>query len=131
MSFWQQLQILARDLKYAARGFRRTPLFTFTAVFAIALGSGAGTAVFSVVDRILFPSLPYPDSGRLVSFGMTAPIAPREFMLAYDYLDWRESQTPFASMGSWSGIGDCDLTESNAVRLRCGLGTHAVPCSTT
>ncbi|HTS32117.1 MAG TPA: ABC transporter permease [Bryobacteraceae bacterium] len=116
----RQIEALAQDLHYAARGFGRTPLFTLTAIFAIALGSGAGTAVFSVVDRILFRSLPYQDSGRLVSFGMTAPIAPEEFMLGYDYLDWRASQTPFVSTGAWGGVGDCDLTGSNAVRLRCG-----------
>ncbi|HLK66688.1 MAG TPA: ABC transporter permease [Bryobacteraceae bacterium] len=113
------LHTLARDLRYAARGFRRAPLFAGMAIFAIALGIGAGTAVFSVVDRILFRSLPYQDSERLVSFGMTAPIAPQEFMLGYDYLDWRASQTPFAALGSWSGMGECDLGDTNAVRLRC------------
>ncbi len=120
MSIPRQVEALARDVQYAARGFGRNPIFTLTAIFAIALGSGAGTTVFSVVDRILFRSLPYADSGRLVSFGMTAPIDPQDFMLGYDYLDWRSSQTPFASMGAWGGIGNCDLTESNAVRLHCG-----------
>ena len=40
--------------------------------------------MFSVVDRILFRSLPYPQADRLVSLGMVAPIAPQEFMLGYD-----------------------------------------------
>ena len=50
---------------------------------------------FSVVDRILFRSLPYAEDGRLVSLGMVAPIASEEFLLAYDFLDWRDRQTPF------------------------------------
>jgi predicted permease len=116
----QHLEELARDLRWAVRGFRRAPLFTLAAVCAVALGAGAGTAVFSVVDRILFRSLPYPQADRLVSFGMVAPIVPQEFMLGYDYLDWRNRQTPFASLGSWGGVADCDLTDSSPVRVRCG-----------
>jgi ABC-type antimicrobial peptide transport system permease subunit len=46
------LEIFAQDLRYAARSLLRTPMFTLAAVFAMALGAGAGTAVFSVVDRI-------------------------------------------------------------------------------
>jgi predicted permease len=50
---------------------------------------------------------------------MLAPIAPGEFMLGYDYLDWRAAQTPFESMGAWSGVGDCDLTDTAPTRHRC------------
>ncbi|HSB13758.1 MAG TPA: ABC transporter permease [Bryobacteraceae bacterium] len=119
MSVRQHLEILAQDVCYALRGFFRAPMFTLAAVFAVAVGVGAGTAVFSVVDRVLFRSLPYPAAERLVSFGMVAPIVPQEFMLAYDYLDWRTSQTPFESLGAWSGVSDCDLNDTNPVRLRC------------
>src|ERR1700687_1929254 len=52
---------LGQDLRYALRGFLRNPIFTLTAVLAAALGIGSSAAVFSVVDRILFRSLPYPD----------------------------------------------------------------------
>jgi predicted permease len=122
------LEILAQDVRYAVRALLRTPTFTLTAVLAMALGIGAGTAVFSVVDRILFRSLPYPGDGRLVSLGMAAPIAPQEFLLGYDYLDWRAASTPFESMGVWSGVSDCDLTDANPVRLRCGyVDGHLLP----
>jgi putative ABC transport system permease protein len=120
--------ILAQDARYAVRALLRTPAFTLAAVLAMALGIGAGTAVFSVVDRILFRSLPYPDDGRLVSLGMAAPIAPAEFLLAYDYLDWRAASTPFESMGAWSGVRDCDLTGASPVRLQCGMvDAHLLP----
>jgi putative ABC transport system permease protein len=52
---------------------------------------------------------------------MIAPVAPQEFLLGHDYLDWHDRQTPFESMGYWSWVGDYDLEESeNPVRLRCG-----------
>ncbi len=119
MSTRHHVDILAQDLRYAARGFVRSPTFTVAAVFAIALGTGAGTAVFSVVDRILFRSLPYQQSDRLVSVGFVAPIIPQEFMLGTDYVEWRARQQPFTSLTSWAGIGDCDLTGGNPVRLEC------------
>jgi len=107
------------DLRYAIRGFWRNPTFALTAVLTIGLGMGATTAVFSVVDRILFRSLPYPDGERLVFFGMAAPIEPQEFLLGADYLQWREHQTPFEAITSWSGVSDCDISEENPVRLSC------------
>ena len=119
MTVTQHWEILARDLRYAARGLRRSPAFTLAAIFAVALGTGAGTAVFSVVDRILFRSLPYPEAGRLVSVGLMAPIIPQEFMLGSDYVEWRAQQQPFTSIASWTGVNDCDLSDTNPVRLTC------------
>jgi putative ABC transport system permease protein len=116
----RRIEALAHDVRYALRSLRRNRTFTVVAVVALALGIGAGTAVFSVVDRILFRSLPYPQAGRLVSVGMVAPIVPQEFLLSYDYLDWRDSQKPFESMGSWVySLRDCDLNDTRPVRLRC------------
>ena len=59
-----------QDVRYALRGFRRNPLFTMSVLVTLALGIGATTAVFSVVDRILFRPLPYADPSRIVSVGM-------------------------------------------------------------
>jgi putative ABC transport system permease protein len=121
-------EILAQDARYAFRALLHTPTFTLAAILAMALGIGAGTAVFSVVDRILFRPLPYLHDDRLVSLGMAAPIAPQEFLLGYDYLDWRAASTPFESMGAWSGVRDCDLTSANPVRLHCGvIDSHFLP----
>jgi len=50
------------------------------------------------------------------------------FLLGYDYLDWRESQAPFESLGAWSGESDCDLADTNPIRLRCGhVDAHLLP----
>ena len=114
-----RLEALLRDVRYAFRGFRRAPAFTFAAVLTFAVGIGATTAVFTVVDRILFRSLPYRDAARLVSIGIVAPIEPQEFMLGYSYYELQDHQAPFETMTSWTGSNNCDLTEQNALRLTC------------
>jgi putative ABC transport system permease protein len=113
------LETIVQDLRYAARGLCRAPVFAITAVVAVALGTGAGTAVFSVVDRVLFRSLPYPQDDRLVSVGMTAPIAQQEFLFGSDYVEWRDQQTPFAAFATMTGVSDCDLTQERPLRLGC------------
>jgi putative ABC transport system permease protein len=120
MPLQDHLGIIVLDLRYAARDLRRNRRFTVAALLALTLGIGSATAVFSVVDRILFRALPYRNADRLVSFGMVAPIFPQEFMLGYDYFDWREARTPFESVGAWNtSIADCDLNDTRPVRLRC------------
>jgi putative ABC transport system permease protein len=109
-----------QDLRFALRGFRRNPAFSLTAILVIALGIGATTAVFSVVDRLLFRSLPYPESDRLVSIGVTIPIMDGEFLMANDYFKLREHPiAAFSAVTSWTGAADCDLTEQNPRRLTC------------
>ena len=115
-----QLEILFQDLRFAIRGYWRSPGFTFTALLAIALGIGATTAVFSVTDRILFRPLPYRAGHQLVSFGMVAKVVDDgEFLFAADYKDLAETNTPFQSVTSWSGVDDCDITDRNPIRQRC------------
>ncbi len=109
-----------QDLRFALRGFRRNPAFSLTAILVIALGIGATTAVFSVVDRLLFRSLPYPESDRLVSVGVTIPMMDGEFLMANDYFNLREHPVAaFSAVTSWTGVADCDLTEQNPRRLMC------------
>lgn len=113
------LESLLGDVRYAVRGLRRARVFAIAAILTFAIGIGATTAVFSVVDRILFRSLPYGDASRLVSVGIVAPIEPQEFMLGYTYYEWQDHQTPFESLTSWTGTNPCDLTEQSALRLTC------------
>ena len=108
-----------QDIRYALRGFRRNTVFTLTVIATLALGIGATTAVFSVVDRILFRALPYAHDDRLVSVGLTAPIIPQEFMLGGSYYDWRDNQKPFEAFTSETGVNACDLTERNPAHLSC------------
>jgi putative ABC transport system permease protein len=110
---------VAQDVRYALRGFRRNPVFTIAVIATLAVGIGATTAVFSVVDRILFRSLPYAHDNRLVSVGLVAPIIPQEFMLGGSYYEWRDNQKAFEAFTSETGANACDLAERNPARLSC------------
>ena len=67
------MESFIQDIRYGIRMLVKSPGFTAVAVLTLALGIGATTAVFSVVDRILFSSLPYSQDDRLVSVGIVAP----------------------------------------------------------
>lgn len=115
--YW--IETLLQDVRYAFRGLKRNPVFTVAVILTLMLGVGSTTAVFSVVDRILFRSLPYRQGDRLVSVGLVAPIEPQEFMLGGSYYEWRDHQKPFVSLTSETGVMPCDLTEERPARLSC------------
>jgi hypothetical protein len=120
------IDTLVQDLRFALRMLAKKPGFAVVAILTLAVGIGATSAVFSVVDRILFRSLPYPQDERLVSFGVMAPFDSREFMLGPDFVDWRPRQAPFESITAVEpGSVDCDLTEQNPARLSCGQADAA------
>lgn len=114
------LENTVQDLRYALRGFRRNPLFAFTVIATLALGIGATTAVFSVVDRILFRPLPYAHADRLVSFGLSQSLEKQEFTLGGFFYDWRDNQRPFEAVTFERGVGECNLTENNPIQMHCG-----------
>jgi putative ABC transport system permease protein len=107
---------LLQDCRYALRGFRKSPAFSGVAMATIALGIGASTAVFSVVDPLLFRSLPYPKDDRLVSVGFLGPVDDNEFNVVSSYLDWRRLQTPFQSLTSMRPGAQCDFETPEAPR---------------
>jgi hypothetical protein len=108
------LESILQDLTHALRQLRRNPVFSLTVLFILALGIGASTAVFSVVDGVLFRLAPYKDPGRIVAYGITAPIERREFLFGFDYLYWRGRIPAFEAVTSmYPGDQPCDLTESN------------------
>jgi putative ABC transport system permease protein len=106
---------LLLDIRFALRSLRRRPLFACVAIATIALSIGAATAIFSVVDGVLFRSLPYHDAGKLVAIWQTdstrkkSPVLAASwdrFSLDYtDYLHWRAKQTSFSAVGVSSGFG--------------------------
>src|ERR1700740_1115804 len=68
-----------RDLQFGVRLLRKTPAYTFTAIMTLALCIGANTAVFSVVDAVLFRPLPYPRPDRLLWISTIARTPQGEF----------------------------------------------------
>lgn len=91
------IEALAHDLRYAARGLRKSPGFTLTAVLTLAIGIGATTAVFSVINGVLLRPLPYPDSGRLVAVSNVFPKSGSPFGLVSgsDVANWKADNRVF------------------------------------
>ena len=105
---WPRLETLFTDLKLAMRRMHRSPGFATTVVLTLAIGIGANTAVFSVVDSVLLKPLPYPESDRLVTLSLQAPgaagLASFQDSLplsASMYLTFAEHNRAFKSLGVW------------------------------
>ncbi len=86
------MQILAQDARHGLRVLRKAPGFTLVAVLTLALGVGASTAVFSVVNAILLKPLPYPNADRIMIPWL---VAPKGVNLGSDYFPWGEIQFRF------------------------------------
>ncbi len=118
---WRGLEHFGQDLRYGARSLLRTPGFTAVAVLALALGIGANTAIFSVVNIVLLRPLAYRDSDRLVTVLHDGddPVA------VANYLDWRAQSRSFEAMAAaeyWSpNLTDSDSSQSNPAEHVYGL----------
>ena len=105
---WPQLNSVRDDLKFALRRLAKTPGFAATILLTLAIGIGANTAVFSVVNSVLLQPLAYPDSGRLASLWLNAPGAAglSSFqnglpLSASMYFTFSEGNRTFESLGIW------------------------------
>jgi putative ABC transport system permease protein len=113
------LEDAVQDWRYSWRSCRRNPGFALAVIALIAVGIGASTAVFSVVDRVLFAGLPYADAGRLASLGIRIPWLEHDFLTVGTFLDLRRNPGPLKAVTAWAGVTDCDVTGDRPARLGC------------
>jgi putative ABC transport system permease protein len=99
------LEHLLQDIRYAARMLRKSPVFTLMAIITLALGIGANTAVFSVVNGVLLSRLPYREPDRLVELCESLPNVDR-IMISYpDYKDWKDRNRVFDDIALYAPYG--------------------------
>ena len=97
------------DVKFGIRQLVKTPGFTLTAVLTLALGIGANTAIFSVINAVLLQPLPYPESERLVWLSERSPNFPTMSISYPNFTDWRTQQGVFEHIGVYNW-GSYNLT---------------------
>lgn len=116
-TFWQ-------DIRYSVRMLLKSPGFTIVAVVTLALGIGANTAIFSVINSVLLEPLPFKNPGQLVEFRETES-APGNFPLAGgDYMDWQRQNHTFSAMSMYnfprganaSGAGEAESASVSATQ---------------
>ena len=97
------MESLFQDVRYATRMMLKRPSFPVLAVIALALGIGATTAIFSVINSVLFKPLPYPDYTRLVQVWEKRPALGRirNVASAPDFLDWKAQNNAFEDMAAY------------------------------
>ncbi len=96
------MQTLWQDLRYGARMLVKKPAFTLVAILTLALGIGANTAIFTVINAALLRPLPYPDAEQLVVVATTMRRETVEVRTASypDFVDWRDQNTVFERMAA-------------------------------
>lgn len=120
------MQTLWQDLRYGVRMLVKNPGFTVIALLTLALGVGANTAIFSVINSVLLRPLPYDESERLVLYNERSPQMDGMSISWPNYTDWRAQQHMFEEMGVYNR-GDYNLTGTgNPERIQAGQVTASL-----
>lgn len=113
------IESLLKDFALAFRQIRTAPRFTLAAVSILALGIGASTGVFSVINALLLRPLPYPDADRLVWVGeVLKGNSTDEVTLTPNFLDWRRKNSVFSSVAAYNVFLRTLITNGGAIQLR-------------
>ncbi len=92
---------MGHDIRYAFRNLTHNPGFTIVAVLTLAIGIGANTAIFSVVNGVLLRPLPYPDPSRLIRVWSSTASEPRSAFAPGDFLDFERENHTFTALGAY------------------------------
>src|SRR5262245_59654414 len=97
------MSTLWNDLRYAVRVLRKAPGFSLAAVLLLAVGIGATSAMFTLVDAVLVRPLPFASANRLCMLWESPPDYARNSVSPLNFLDWSEHNRSFSSMAAISG----------------------------
>ena len=127
---------MIRDLRYSIRSLRRSPGFALAAVATLAIGIGANTAVFSLVNGVLLNPLPFESPERLVMVWGRHTTIGRETASLPDYLDWKRQSKSFADMAALANTRynlstEGEPAEFKAVSAQVGRALSADPAFTS
>jgi predicted permease len=112
---------LLQDIRYGVRMLAKNRGFTLVAVITLALGIGANTAIFSVVNGVLLRQLPYPRPSELVAFSETSANFESSSISYPNFLDWQQRNAAFASIAAYRS-DDFSITGSGETeRVRLGM----------
>lgn len=107
---WRWFAEIWQDVRYGVRNMLRTPGFTAVTILTLALGIGANTAIFSVVNAVLFRALPYRDAGKLVWATNFVTSQQQNLVFADEYAGWRAQNHVFENMGAYGTNAEFTLT---------------------
>jgi putative ABC transport system permease protein len=123
------LDNLKQDLRYGIRNLAHSPSFVVVGVLTLALGIGANTAIFSVVENVLLRPLPYPGPQSLVEVWNTyLPQVPKAGLSPGDYADWARQNTSFSEMAAYRELSQgFNLTgEGEPARVQAAYGASGL-----
>jgi predicted permease len=106
------MRSLYQDLQYAARQMMKSPGFAVIAILTLAIGIGANTTIFSVVNGVLLNPLPYPESNRLVTLFHHKQNFSKGSISYLNFLDWQHDNRSFDAMVAYRNSGGMTLTGS-------------------
>ena len=99
------MTLLGHDLRYAFRTLRQNPGFSLVAIAALALGIGANTAIFSVVNSLLLRPLPYRDPGQLTQVWQSMPGEDHVNLSSREFQEWSRRTEVFDDFSAYTGSG--------------------------